>query len=83
MKKISQVAKEFGMTYDKLEYILSAQGFVLEKISNRYHINEFQVSMLIELLKISEITLESKMNVPEIQEPFEDFKKRTYSRHNS
>lgn len=46
--------------------------------------DEYQVELIIDNLfytgKMTHIILESKMNVPEVEESFADFKKRTYGR---
>jgi len=78
MKKISQVAKESGVTYEVVSEIIRKEGFVCQKLGH-ITLTKEQEDLIHQILyfegKISEITLESKMNVPEIQEPLEDFKK--------
>lgn len=89
MKKISQIAKECGVEYYVVSEIIRKEGFVCEKLGFKTLTKE-QEDLIHQILyfegKITEITLESRINSPEppvYQEPFEDFKKRTYGRHNS
>jgi len=83
MKKISQIAKECGVTYSLINEVIRKEGFVCQNLGFKTLTKE-QEDVIHSILyfegKITEITLESKMNIPEIQEPFEDFKKRTYGR---
>lgn len=86
MKEISQVAKECGIKRYLIDEIIRKEDIVCQNLGFKTLTKE-QEDLIHQILyfegKITEITLESKMNVPEIQEPFEDFKKRTYGRHNS
>jgi len=87
MKKISQIAKECGVTYREIETVIKKEGFICEKQGRFKVVTPHQEELIHNILyfegKITEITLESKMNIPEppkYQEPFEEFKKRTYGR---
>jgi len=87
MKKISKIAKECGVTYREIEAVIKKEGIICDKKGQFKMVTPYQEELIHEILyfegKIKEITLESKMNIPEppkYQEPFEEFKKRTYGR---
>lgn len=83
MKRISQIAKDCNVPYYEVNEIIRKEEFVLSK--NKFRVLTPQQEDLVHNIlyfegKITEITLESKMNIPEIQESFSDFKTRTYGR---
>jgi len=68
MKKISQVSKECGIKRYLVDEIIRKEGFVLSK--DRFKmLSKEQEDLIHQILyfegKITEITLESKMNIPE------------------
>lgn len=75
MKTITQVAKETGVTYERV--IRTVRNLEMVLITKK--LNEFQEEVLLNTLFHSgffeELTLESKMNIPET---FEEFKNKTY-----
>jgi len=85
MKSIHQIAKECGLGYSQVVLIVKNEHIVPAKKKGRYqYFDKWQEDLIHERLYFScacnEITLESKMNKPEIQESWESFKKRTYGR---
>lgn len=80
MKKISQIAIECGVDYERVYRTIKNIGMVLDKGYGK-RLNRYQEEVLQNALYTSgftdTITLESKMN---IKETFEEFKQRTYGK---
>lgn len=86
MRTISEIAKTYKLNYD-----------VVYRAANRLHINpvlkgnkisyydQYQEELIVDNLfyvgRIEYVIFESKMNKPEEQEPFEEFKRRTYTNY--
>jgi len=80
MKRISQVAKQINISYEKLYEHIKKRGYILSKNgSSFWHLNKYQEQMICEDLRVEYIILESKMNNPDFEKiEFQQFKKRTY-----
>jgi len=66
MKTFMQIAMECDMTYNKIRDVVRSQNIVAEKINYKMCLNKEQEDLVHRILyfegKITEITLESKMN---------------------
>ncbi len=81
------MAKECGIVWQRVREVVRKEKIIPAKIIGRKQFyNEYQEEYIHSILYFSlickELTIESKINKPEKQEPFEDFKKRVYGRKN-
>jgi len=86
MKRLKQLAKELNIDCELIQRTVAKLGFKPKKLNDKRIIllDEHQENRVIQVLylerKVTEIIFESKMNKPEEQEPFEEFKKRIYGK---
>lgn len=83
MKKItiSEASKILNMDRDKLQKLIKYENLQLDKINNKFHVSEYQLSYLIEKYKVDYIYIESKMNEPEPLYSRKEFIEKGYIIH--
>ena len=85
MRTLTEMQKETGCRYRDIYRVIIANKLTPVHYENRQrYYADITVNFIYKILyferKLNIVTIESKMNKPEKQEPFEDFKKRTYGR---
>ena len=84
MKKISQISKETNVNYREIYRVMQLQNITPNKESKFIKLDSYQEDLIHQYLyysgKFEELTIESKMNIPEKQETFQEFKLRTYTK---
>jgi len=85
MKTISQISKICGTTWEIVYRSIQRLNIIpVHKKGRINYYDDFQLELIIDNLfyagKIKYLIYESKMNIPEVEESFEEFKKRTYTR---
>lgn len=88
MKTITEIAKTCDTSRDNAYSAAKRIGIIPAKQGLRIaYYDEYQEFLIIEHLwyigKVDTLIFESKMNKPDPQESFADFKKRTYGRQNA
>lgn len=87
MKTVTDIAKQCNTTweivYRGVQRLNIIPAFASSSGRIKYY-DDFQLELIIDHLfyagKITELVFESSMNTPEIQEDFNEFKKKTYGR---
>ena len=85
MKSAHQIAKETGLQWQQIANLLRKEEFTPAKKKGKFnYYNKHQEEIMHNILYFEcmakEVTFESKMNKPEPQECFADFKLRTYKK---
>jgi len=88
MKSAHQIAKECGLQWMQVQDIIKKEEIIPAEKKGRFnYFDKYQEDYIHTILYftclISEITLESKMNIPELEpkmEAFAEFKARTYGK---
>jgi len=85
MRTVSQITKHCGTNRENITRAAKRLGIVPSKKTGRtIYFDEYQEFLIIEHLfytgKTQFLIFESKMNIPEVEESFTDFKLRTYGK---
>jgi len=85
LKTPQQISKICGTTWGIVYIAIQRLNIVpVHKKGRINYYDDFQVELIVDNLfytgKIKYLIYESKMNIPEIEESFEEFKKRTYGK---
>lgn len=86
MKLISQISKETGVEHRELYRVMRLQNITPNKEGKFIKLDPFQEDLIHQYLyysgKFQELTIESKMNIPEKKMTLTEFKKINYGLKN-
>jgi len=84
MKTISHLANNLNIGINHINALIEKEHIICDTSKPKKRVNEFQEEYIQQILiyegKLDGFIFESKMNIPEEQEDFNEFKKRVYGK---